>query len=261
MDMRIISDIRKYLRYSIISAKAQLESEVANSYLNWIWWILEPFCTMLIYSFIFGTVFGMKTENYAVFIFIGITLYDFFSRGLKGAVKTVKRNKQIVTRVYIPKFILIISDLFVNGFKMFMCILVIFIMMAVTGVPFRWTIIFLIPILIDLYVFTFAICTFLSHFGVFVEDLSNIINIILKFLFYFTGIFYSIQDKFPKQYASIVLRTYPVSKLITEARNVCIYGRVPNVAYLVILFIVSCIISVCGIMMIYRNENSYVKLI
>lgn len=258
---RIFSDIHKYSHYSVVAAKAQLESEVANSYLNWIWWILEPFCMMLVYSFIFGIVFGMKTENYTIFIFIGIIMYDFFSKGVRSSVKIIKRNKQIITKVYIPKFVLIISDLFVSGFKMIMCLTVVFAMMLITGLPFTWRIILLIPIFIDLYIATFAVCTFLSHFGVFVEDLANVINIVLKLLFYFTGIFYSIQDKFPKQYSKLILRCYPIAKLIDYARDACIYAKNFNYLYLIVLFAIASIISVLGIALIYRNENSYVKYI
>ena len=53
---RFWKDVTSHLSYAIYSAKSELKSEVANSYLNWIWWVLEPFCFMLIYSFIFGTV-------------------------------------------------------------------------------------------------------------------------------------------------------------------------------------------------------------
>ena len=53
---RFIRDMKKYFSFSIISAKSQLKSEVANSYLNWLWWILTPTCFMLIYTFIFGYV-------------------------------------------------------------------------------------------------------------------------------------------------------------------------------------------------------------
>lgn len=258
---RIASDIKKYWKYSLVSAKAQLESEVASSYLNWVWWVLEPLCMMLVYAFIFGKVFGMKTENYVIFIFLGLTLYDFFSRGVKSSVKIVKRNKQVVTKVYIPKFILMMSDLFVSGFKMLICMGVVFVMMFFTGIQFSWKIVFMIPILLDLYLFTFAVCTFLMHFGVFVEDLSNVINIVLKFLFYFTGIFYSIPERFPKEYADIVLQFYPVAKLITDARNICINRSSPDGAYLFILAAVSIVMSAVGIHIIYRNENAYVKLI
>ena len=39
---RFIKDTKKYWKYTIYAAKSQLKTEVANSYLNWIWWILEP---------------------------------------------------------------------------------------------------------------------------------------------------------------------------------------------------------------------------
>ena len=40
------------------ASKSQLRSEVANSYLDWVWWILEPFCNMLVYTIIFGYIFN-----------------------------------------------------------------------------------------------------------------------------------------------------------------------------------------------------------
>ena len=33
--------MKKYWKYAIYSSKAQLKSEIANSYLNWLWWILD----------------------------------------------------------------------------------------------------------------------------------------------------------------------------------------------------------------------------
>ena len=47
---RAFHDLKKYFRYSVVSAKSKLRAEVANSYLNWLWWILDPLCFMLIYS-------------------------------------------------------------------------------------------------------------------------------------------------------------------------------------------------------------------
>lgn len=257
--MKTIKDIKKYWKYSLTSARAQLESEVANSYLNWLWWVLEPLCMMLVYSIIFGTIFGMKEDNYSIFIFLGIALYDFFSRCVKNSIKIVKRNKQIVTKVYLPKFILIISDMLVNGFKMLMCLIVVFIMMIIYKIPITINILFIVPILIDLFLFTFAICTFLTHFGVFIEDLTNVINIVLKLLFYFTGVFYSIKTKFPQPYNELLLTFYPIANLIDAMRECCLYGNSVNVMYLIILSIISLLLALLGVHIIYKNENSYVK--
>ena len=38
---RFFSDIRSYAYFIVYSAKTDLKAEVANSYLNWVWWILE----------------------------------------------------------------------------------------------------------------------------------------------------------------------------------------------------------------------------
>ena len=45
---RFANDLKKYHGYALYAAKAELKAEVAGSYLNWVWWILEPVCLMLI---------------------------------------------------------------------------------------------------------------------------------------------------------------------------------------------------------------------
>ena len=58
---RFIKDMKKHYKYAIYSAKAELKAEVAGSYLNWIWWILEPICFMFIYALIFGYVYKRQS--------------------------------------------------------------------------------------------------------------------------------------------------------------------------------------------------------
>ena len=106
---KFFSNIKKYHNYAIRSAKAELKSEVADSYLNWLWWIIEPVCFMLIYTFIFGYVFHNKTPYFASFVFIGLTAWDFFNRMVKGSVKLITSNRDLVKKVYIPKYILLLA--------------------------------------------------------------------------------------------------------------------------------------------------------
>ena len=130
--------MKKYWKYAVYSSKAQLKSEIANSYLNWLWWVLDPLCFMLIYVFMFGYVFKSKQQYFAIFVFIGITFWDFFNKCLIQSVKLIKANKPIVSKVYIPKFILILVKMGVNGFKMFISLLIIVAMLAVWRVPITY---------------------------------------------------------------------------------------------------------------------------
>lgn len=180
---RFWRDLTSHYRYAIYSAKSELKSEVANSYLNWIWWVLEPFCFMLIYAFIFGVVFEAREQYFPAFIFIGITAWDFFNRCLTQSVKLLKNNKSIVTKVYIPKFILLISKMFFNGYKMLFSFGIIVIMIIYFRIPITLNILYVIPSFIVLFVVTFACMTHLMHYGVFIQDLANVTNIVLRMVF------------------------------------------------------------------------------
>ena len=180
--------MKKYWKYAIYSSKAQLKAEVANSYLNWLWWVLDPLCFMLIYVFMFGYVFKSKEQYFAIFVFVGITLWDFFNKCLLQSVKIIKNNKPIVSKVYIPKFILLVIRICVNGFKMCISLLIIVAMLAIWRVPLTLNILYVIPILITLVTVVFGISCFLLHYGVFVEDLGNVLRIALRLVFYLTGV-------------------------------------------------------------------------
>ena len=65
---RFIKDTKKYWKYTIYAAKSQLKTEVANSYLNWIWWILEPFCFIIKNSiimpiFLLALLYGISSTG------------------------------------------------------------------------------------------------------------------------------------------------------------------------------------------------------
>lgn len=260
MFKRFLSDIRRYFGFSVVSAKSQLKSEVAGSYLNWIWWILDPLCLMLIYTFIFGYVFNAREESFSVYIFIGLTIWSFFSKTLKSAVRIVKHNKGIVSKVYFPKYILILSRIWENGFKMMVSFAIVAVMMLVMRIPLSWNVLLILPVLLILCLFTFGCSCFLLHYGVYVEDLSNIVNILLRFLMYLTGIFYNLEKRIP-EFGAALNRYNPVAFLLSSARECLIYSETPDMGMLLVWFAVSVLLSAAGIRKIYKEENSYVKAI
>lgn len=260
MFKRFSKDIKRYWRYSIVSARSQLKTEVANSYLNWIWWILEPFCFMLIYTFVFGYVFNAKEQYFPVYIFIGLTMWNFFNKTVQGSVKIVKANKSIVSKVYFPKYILILTKMWVNGFKMLVSFGIVLLMMIFYRIPINLNLFFFIPVFLVLVLFTFGCSCFFMHFGVYVEDLSNVVNIVMKMLFYITGVFYNLEKRIP-EYGVAFNHYNPMAFLLTSMRQSLIYGSTPHITLLCVWFVISLLLSVAGIRKIYKEENSYVKAI
>ena len=258
---RILANIKKYYKYAIYSSKSDLKSEVATSYLNWLWWILDPLCFMLIYTFVFGFVFKSKEQYFPVFVFLGQVVWDFFNRMISGSVKLIIGNRGLVTKVYIPKYILLLSKSFTYIFKMFVSFGITLILMLCMGVPFTLNILWFIPILTVLYVISFGIGLLLMHFGVYLDDLANLIRIALRMMFYFSGIFYSIATRIPGNIGNILLKLNPIAFIINEMRTTVLYGNIPNFNILILYLIIGILLCMLGIHTIHTNENSYAKVI
>lgn len=261
---RFVKDMKKYYNYAIYSAKAELKAEVAGSYLNWVWWVLEPFCLMLIYAFIFGFVFDAREEYFTAFIYVGLTLWTFFNQNMKNSVRMVKKNKPIISKVYLPKFILIESKMMVNAFKMLISFGIVIFLMIYYRIPLTWKIVYVIPVLICLLVLNFGFMTILTHFGVYVEDLANVVTIVLRLVFYMTGIMFSIERRIGAKHpemAMILEKLNPMAFLISSMRKCLLYGEQPEVLGIVLWTLAGLLLSVIGVYTIYKNENSYVKVI
>ena len=65
---KFFKDVKRYFNYMIYSAGAELRSEVANSYLGCLWWLLNPLFFMLIYAFISIVVFKSREAYFPIFV-------------------------------------------------------------------------------------------------------------------------------------------------------------------------------------------------
>lgn len=259
---RFVNDIKKYYNYMVRAAKSALKTEVANSYLNWIWWILDPLLNMFVYYLLFGIVFDGKEPHFTTFIFIGLTMWNFFNKNVVQSVNMVKRNKPIVSKVYVPKFVLLLSNMMVNEFKMLISWVIVALMMLLSGIHVSLYILWFIPIMISFNFVTFAVCIYCEHFGVFVEDLANVINIAFKLLFYMTGVFYSIDNRIHVKWMhDILIYCNPVALMLQDMRNVLLYQQAPSYVPLLIWTTIGVVFSILGVRKVYRYENSYVKVI
>ncbi len=261
---RFLEDVKKFNHYTFYSAKSELKSEVAGSYLSWIWWILDPLLYMLVYTFVASFVFGATMPYFPVFVFIGLNCWQLFQRTVRNCVKLVSSNKSIVTKVYIPKYIFIFQKIGVNGFKMLVSFILTAIFMTIYGVPFSFKIFYIIPLLLILGIITFAFSSIIMHFGVFVEDLLNIVTVGLQLTFYMSGIFFSIESRITAKHeliGNILTYLNPVALVITDIRNVLLYDTNPHFLALGIWLAICLVISIIGIKIVYKYENSYVKII
>ena len=240
--------MNQYYSYSIRLARADLRTEVANSYLNWLWWLIDPLSMMFIYAFIFGVVFQSSEDNFPLFIFIGITVWSYFSHNMAASVRLIRGNMSIISKIYIPKYILLFSEMLVNAFKMLISFGMVILMMIMYKVQITSNILFIIPIMIDLFLISFAMGSILLHYGVYVKDLPYIVDIVLR-----------MAKRIPAPYGELIEKANPVAYLIAAARNALLYGQGASWQILILWALLSLVLLYIGVSLIYRYENSYAR--
>ena len=112
----------------------------------------------------------------------------------------------------------------------------------------------------------FAVSIIMMHFGVFIEDLSNVVTVVLQLGFYLSGIFYSIDSRLGgRLLGKILIYGNPVALVMSDMRYAMMgetlgYGEFHFLA-LGIWTAIGLLVSWIGIRVIYKFENSYVKII
>ena len=136
--------------------------------------------------------------------------------------------------------------------------------MIIYRVHLTWNVLYVIPLMLCLVLVTFGMMCIVCHFGVFVEDLSNVITIALRLIFYMTGIMFSIDRRIGPKHpilAELLGKCNPMAFVISSLRNCLLYGETPARKILLIWMGIGVLLSLIGVRMIYKNENSYVKVI
>lgn len=258
---KFFGDVRKYWQYTVYAAKTDLKAEVANSYLNRLWWLLEPFFNMLVYVVVFGQVMGNSIRNYATFVFSALLMWNFFSKTINYSVKLIRSNKDIVTKVYIPKFILLISDMILNMFKLLFSLIVLAVMLLIFKIQIGIQILWVLPAYAIMILFAFGIGMIFLHFGVYVDDLSYAVGILLNMLMFLSGIFYEVMTTLPGPLNTVMMCLNPVALFVDTMRNALLYNQLCNLPLIGIWLLISIILCCVGVHIVYKNENSYVKVV
>lgn len=258
---KFVKDITDYGQYMVYAAQTDLKAEVANSYLNRLWWLLEPFFNMIVYVIVFGQVMGNSIKNYATFIYSALLMWNLFNKTVNYSVKLVRNNKDIISKVYVPKFVLLLSNMILNIYKLLFSFIVLIAMMLIFKIQIGINTLLIFPAYFVMMLFAFGLGMIFLHFGVYVDDLSHAVVILLNMLMLLSGIFYDVMTTLPEPLNMIAMVLNPVAMLVNTMRNALIYNTVSNIPVLIIWGILSMLLCCVGVHIVYKNENSYVKVV
>lgn len=203
-----------------------------GSLLGSLWSIINPLLMLSVYTFFFSVVFnarwggsgvtGSKAE-FAIILFSGLMLFNFFSECINKAPSLVLSNVNYVKKIVFPLEILAWVNV-LSGMANFLIAFLIWLVfyLVVFGVPHLT--IFLFPlILLPLFLLLLGSSWLLSSVCVYIRDVGQLIPPLTSVLLFMSPIFYALK-MIPESYRFIFMIN-PITPIVEETRQVLIYGE------------------------------------
>lgn len=243
--------------------RRDIESRYRESFLGFLWSFVTPLLFLAIYTFVFGVVFKARWPvgevdskiEFAFVIFTGFMLFNIFAETFSRSPTIILSHPNFVKKVVFPLEILPAVAL---GSGLFSALVSfgVWLSFYVFNFGLPHPTLFLLPlVLLPLVCLTLAVSWFFAALGVYVRDITHIVALLTTALLFLSGIFFSV-DSLPADYKDILILN-PFLCIIAQARQVMIWGELPDFALLSTYSVVSLLLCWFGFIFFQKTRKGF----
>jgi lipopolysaccharide transport system permease protein len=212
-----------------------VESRYRGSYLGIVWAVLNPVLMLSIYFVVFGVIFGghfrdpkvESLKDYAMAMFLGLTLYQLLAETLGASPLLITGNANLVKKVVFPVEILPLSQAGGLWFNLGIGLILalggwLVIGESLTASGLAWLPVILLPLLM----FSAGLSWLLAALGVFFRDLAQAMPFVAQVIMYASAVFYPV-SRIPAGVWAF-LKWNPFLQTVVLAREVVLWGYPVN---------------------------------
>lgn len=234
-----------------------------GSFMGLAWSFFNPLLMLLVYTFVFTTVFHSRwagtsatgKTSFAIVLFIGMIVYAIFADNINRAPTLITTNTSYVKRVVFPLEILPVIGMGASVFHALVSLLVwLLAYIFLVGAP-HLTALLLPLVIMPFVVGILGACWILASIGVFMRDVNQTVGILTTALMFLAPVFYS-TDNLPAKFKPVVLAN-PATFIIEQARTVLVWGRMPDWAGLGIYSLVSLVFAWVGFWWFQKTRKGF----
>jgi ABC-2 type transport system permease protein len=220
-----LADIWNHRELLARLVRREVKSRYKDSRLGVVWSLFRPLVQLLIYYFAIGQIMGAAraTPDFAVFVFIGLTMWMLYSEIISGGAGSIMGNAGLVKKVYLPREIFplaAIGSALVNFLVQFGVLIV---GIAVLSY-FTWSPSLLLAPLafVTILVFGAALGMLVAAVNVYLRDVQHFVEIYLMVFFWASPIVYPftfVHDKIGSGWLEEIYLASPVTLSIIGAQK------------------------------------------
>ncbi|HPF17784.1 MAG TPA: ABC transporter permease [Thermotogota bacterium] len=254
--IRYFKTFQQYFFLLTVLVKTDIKKKYKGSFLGVLWSLINPLLDMIVMTIVFSTLFQRSIDNFPVYLLTGRLLFGFFSQCTKASMKSIISSAKLIKKIYIPKYIISLSNVIANFLFFLISLVALIIIMLATRAPVSIYILYVPYYLITLFFFSCGVSLFLSTLTVFFRDLEHIYTVFLTVLMYASAIFYPaeiIPDRF-----RFILTINPLYHFIAGFRAVVYHGFAPEAKNLLVCFAVAVVSMMIGIIVFEKKQDRFI---
>jgi len=233
---------------------------LASSFFN-------PIFMLSVYTIVFSMIFkarwGIGTEEstsqFALILFAGIIVLNFFVEVLNRAPNLILSNVNYVKKVVFPLEIL--SVISVGEALFHACISFIILIIAFAGYNgyLNFTILLIPVVMLPLVFLSLGFSWMLASIGVFVRDTGQTIGLLTPVLMFLSPVFYPV-NAVPKMLQPYIMAN-PITFIIEQVRSIVIWGKFPDWYGIGIYFVMAILFMKIGFSWFQKTRRGFADVI
>jgi lipopolysaccharide transport system permease protein len=260
--VEMISSLIKNRQLIWQMTKRDVVGRYKGSVLGLTWSFFNPLIMLTVYTFVFSVAFkarwhtgsDSKTE-FALALFVGMIAHGLVAECINRAPGLIISNANYVKKVIFPIDILPWMAMGTTIFHTLVSLSVWCLFYISVNLAFHWTAVFLPLIFLPLILFGVGLAWFLASLGVYLRDISQVTGVFTTVLMFLSPVFYPVSN-LPEKY-QVFLYANPLTFIIEQARDVLLWGKLPNWQGLGIAVSVSLLVAWLGFAWFQKTRRGF----
>ncbi len=209
-----IRELYRYRDLFITLAYRDFKVRYAQTFLGFLWAILQPLVTLLIFIVVFQRAIKIETGNipYPVYVLAGMTIWSYFSFVMVQAGQSIISAQQMVQKIFFPRLVIPVSKAVVGLVDFLISLMLLFLAMWYYHYIPAAHAVFIPLVVVLLIMFSLGIGIWLSALTVRFRDFQHIIPFVVQIGLYATPVAYP-SSVIPEKY-HLIYYLNPVTGIV-----------------------------------------------
>jgi len=223
---------------------------------------LQPFSLMVVFTVFFSWFarLGSGEIPYPLFSYAALLPWTFFSTSLSFAAPSLIANSHIITKIYFPREIVPLASVLAAFLDFIVAAALFVVMLAFYRVAPTWNLFYVAPLLAIQIAFTAGVCLLLSAFTVLYRDARHMLPLAIQVWMFVTPILYP-ASIVPERWRAWYFALNPMAVIIDGYRRAVIQGAPPELKYLSLAAILSCLLLLGGYKYFKSLEREFADIV